>query len=741
MDSENTPTAKPAPRKLASLGGKVGDVLAPAVHGQIFGLRDLDAATGGLQVGQLTLVAAAPGTGGSLLALAAARHTALIKGRPVLYAAAGLTTDVVTRWIIAAEAGVDLRRLRSGTLTAPEQQAADTAGARLSQQARLFFDDGVGLTAEAIAQTAPYVDALALVVVDRLHHQADPHIPLSGSQVPPAVRALTHLARQLHVPVIAVLNTDDAEAVRGLDADVTLTLAAADGEGIAEVTVAERDFGQTTIRLRADLNRARFTDAPAPPAPTPAASSTPNTGVTTPPATDPLTAIEQELAEAALPFTSGAARGLPADALQLLADHRDAVLKKETERLPDLRAYTAALASAAGLILPDTCEGQRLRAALDAFATAHRANSTPAPVTGDEAETETGQDAPADALTQDAEGSDLVAADQASPMRDQEPTPAGQEQDLQPGDEDEEPEGSPFPALRLLKEAVGRSKMHPIPVIRKGERDTEPWTLFNEVMDGEPRWVHPEVESVRTRGGKRRQLIVPDSFGPGQFCTIDRNGSYPSACSAVTLAPNKLLPTGALDQRAKDQAGLFQIDLPAWGHANMPHPLGRLAERPDGQGRVQVTTPHMELLEKLIGQGHITEPLRIHDSYTGRANNSLLKPFYQEAKQARTELIDAGGEPYIEYKRRLSIALRLLWPKGEHLNSPFWRPDWRLSMVAEASVRHWVKAWGAVQDGHTLIALRNVDEAVFWTPDGTAPATYKVGTGFGEVKVKQGGED
>ncbi|MEV8023084.1 hypothetical protein AB0O76_43725 [Streptomyces sp. NPDC086554] len=68
-------------------------------------------------------------------------------------------------------------------------------------------------------------------------------------------------------------------------------------------------------------------------------------------------------------------------------------------------------------------------------------------------------------------------------------------------------------------------------------------------------------------------------------------------------------------------------------------------------------------------------------------------------------------------------------------------------MVAEASVRHWVKAWGAVQDGHTLIALRNVDEAVFWTPDGTAPATYKykVGTGFGEVKAKsetmQGSED
>lgn len=733
MDSENTSTVKSAPRKLASLGHTVGDVLAPSpTPGRSFGLADLDAATGGLQPGRLTLVAAPPGAGGSLLALAAARHTALVEGRPVLYAAAGLTTDVVTRWIIAAEAGVDLRRLRAGTLTTPERAAAEAAGARVSQQAQLFFDDGTSLTAQAIAETAPYVEGLALIVVDRLHHTYDPHIPLSGKQVPPAVRTLTHLARRLSVPVLAVLNTSDTDAVRSLDTDVTLTMAAADDSGIADVTVTERDMGQTTIRLRSDLDRARFTD-------TPAVSAAPHADGTTPPATGTLAETERELAEAALPFTSGAVRGLPSDALQLLADHRDAVINEDAEDLPNLRAYSAALGSAAGLILPDTSQGQQLRAALDAFATAHHAEATPTDGTEPGAGMEmTELGATDDTPTGEAERSNPVAEVQP-PMGKEAPT--GQEQELHPGDEDEEPEGAPFPALRLLKEAVGRSKMHPIPVIRKDERDGEPWSLFNEVMDGEPRWVHPEVESVRTRGGKRRQLVVPDQFGPGQFCTIDRNGSYPSACSAVTLAPNKLLPTGAIEERAKDQAGIFQIDLPAWDRVSMAHPLGRLAERPDDQGRVWVTTPHMELLEKLIRQGHLTEPLRIHDSYTGRANNSLLKPFYQETKQARADLIETGGETYTEYKRRLSIALRLLWPKGEHLNSPFWRPDWRLSMVAEASVRHWVKAWGAVQDGHTLIALRNVDEAVFWTADGAAPATYKVGTGFGEVKVKQGSED
>ncbi|MEW2573274.1 hypothetical protein [Streptomyces sp. NPDC047070] len=48
----------------------------------------------------------------------------------------------------------------------------------------------------------------------------------------------------------------------------------------------------------------------------------------------------------------------------------------------------------------------------------------------------------------------------------------------------------------------------------------------------------------------------------------------------------------------------------------------------------------------------------------------------------------------------------------------------------------------AVEEGHRRLALRNVDAAAFWTPDGTAPATYRIGTGFGEVKAKlvQAGE-
>lgn len=57
--------------------------------------------------------------------------------------------------------------------------------------------------------------------------------------------------------------------------------------------------------------------------------------------------------------------------------------------------------------------------------------------------------------------------------------------------------------------------------------------------------------------------------GCGEF----RKGTYLSACSAVPLAPNKLLHTGPLNAFDKGQAGIYLIGIPEWNHPGMPHPL------------------------------------------------------------------------------------------------------------------------------------------------------------------------
>ncbi|MGW2787981.1 type II toxin-antitoxin system prevent-host-death family antitoxin [Streptomyces populi] len=710
VNSQPTPTRERG-RRLATLGDAIGDVLSSgSAPGLSFGLASLDEATGGLHPGRLVLVAAEPQVGGSLIGLAAAR-TALARGARVLYAASGPSSADITRRIIAAEAGGDYARLKTGILAPHEQEVVD----RL-RHAPLLIDDGSDLTAEAIADTAPLADNLALVVVDRLQRARNPRLPLSGEHLPEASQILRELARTQQVPVIAVLDTDDPAIVNLLDADVILTLTTAPGQQVTTVTVAERDLGIIgTTSLRPDLAHARFLDiTPAPP------------GTTTTEASSGLpdsvgTAADRELADAALPFTSGAVKGLAAEATRLLAALRTALAGGHVKDLDELHTQLTAMA-AAGVQTPDSAEGRRLTAALHAYNAA----------AADAATTQQ----PADATVSGTPSAKVDTEDDEDAARDD-------DDGLVPGDEEEEPEGAVFPALRILKDAVARSKMHPIPVIRTEDRESGPWPLISEDMAGEPKWVHPDVTSTRIAhirdNGKRvrrDQLDVPASFGDGLMCLIDRNGSYPSACSAVPLAPNKLLHTGPLDVFDKGQAGIYLIDIPEWNYPGMPHPLGQLIDRTDEQGRVWVTTPHIKQLERLHRDGHLTQRVRIHDSWTGKANESLFKPFYAAAREARTQLIQAGGEPYKNYKTRLSIALRLLWPKRQEQRSPFWRPDWRMSMVAEASVRHWTVAFKAVQEGHTLIALRNVDAAIFWTPDQTPPDTYRIGTGFGEVKAK-----
>ncbi|MCT9112567.1 DnaB-like helicase C-terminal domain-containing protein [Streptomyces mirabilis] len=294
MNNPHDQDSSSAPRRLATLGDAIGSMLASGPAGGLtFGLPGLDAATGGLQSGRLTLVAAAPNVGGSLLGLAAARQTALVDNRRVLYAASGPNQADIMRRIISAETGGDYPRLKQGRLTPQEQQVAQQL-----VHAPLMIDDGSDLTAEAIAETAPYVPDLALVVVDRLQAARNARLPLSGDRLPDASQVLASLARTLHVPVLAIVDSDDPTLLGLLDADVLLTLAPTGDPSKVQVTVAERDFGAiASAHLSPDLLHARFLDAGTAPADRTAGEV---------PARSLGSSVERELAEAALPFTSGA---------------------------------------------------------------------------------------------------------------------------------------------------------------------------------------------------------------------------------------------------------------------------------------------------------------------------------------------------------------------------------------------------------------------------------------------------
>lgn len=290
------------------------------------------------------------------------------------------------------------------------------------------------------------------------------------------------------------------------------------------------------------------------------------------------------------------------------------------------------------------------------------------------------------------------------------------------GREEQAADHGPFPALKHLKTSVYRSRYHAREwsCVPKEHRGEAPWTLLH---------------SSRSGGEPSAKLWTRDTPLGGQLVLVDRNGSFPSACSSVPVAPAKLHHTGPMEVWDHKRAGIYVIDLPVWNDARLPHPLGRIADTDADQ--VAITTPHMKLLTTLAVQGKIAAPT-IRDSYTGLKNESLFEAFYKECRQARIDLLPTNdgtdNNPYTLHKRAISKAIRLLWPI--EARSPFWRPDWFTSIVAEASVRHWLTARKAVEAGAHLVALQDRDAALYWTEDGTPPAVYELGDGFGQVKIK-----
>ena len=265
--------------------------------------------------------------------------------------------------------------------------------------------------------------------------------------------------------------------------------------------------------------------------------------------------------------------------------------------------------------------------------------------------------------------------------------------------------------FRLLQESITASRKHPVLRIARAERETEPWALITETMRGEHRY----------------RVDAPD----GSTVKIwDRKGSYPSAMGNVPVAAAALRRTGRQGYNT-GYAGIYLIPRFAW---DGPHPLGEIAEQEtDGWW---VSTPHLRLCMRLAAQGRIPQ-FEITDSYTAPSVTNLFKAFSAHVSELR-ETAQTDPEAYAETKRKSSIAIRGLWPKGSR--SPFWRPDWSVSVRAEASVRHWVRADQAITAGAQLVRLGNVDEVAFIVPKRArstwVPEPYVEGKAFGYVECK-----
>ncbi len=183
-----------------------------ALRGVATGLPVLDEYLSGLQRSDLVVLAARPSLGKTSLALGIARHVAGELKKPVAIFSLEMSRDQIVDRLIAAEAGINLWRLRTGKLffdgEVNELALISEAMDRLAQS-RLYIDDSPNLTTLQIRSMTRklkhQVGEIGLVVVDylqllRSYRRYDNRV----QEVAEISRSLKALARELQVPLLAV---------------------------------------------------------------------------------------------------------------------------------------------------------------------------------------------------------------------------------------------------------------------------------------------------------------------------------------------------------------------------------------------------------------------------------------------------------------------------------------------------------------------------------------------------------
>ncbi|MCX6813358.1 MAG: replicative DNA helicase, partial [Candidatus Azambacteria bacterium] len=185
------------------------------------GFLDLDKQLSGLQKADLIILAARPSLGKTSLALDIARHAAINEKVPVGVFSLEMSKQQLVERLIAAEANVDLWRLRTGQLSDEgEDNDFDKIGKALDRLsiAPIFIDDAASPNALQIRTMARRLQSekgLGLLIIDYLQlMQGTGRIENRTQEVSEISRSLKNLARELNIPVVAVSQLSRAPEAR-----------------------------------------------------------------------------------------------------------------------------------------------------------------------------------------------------------------------------------------------------------------------------------------------------------------------------------------------------------------------------------------------------------------------------------------------------------------------------------------------------------------------------------------------
>lgn len=253
------------------------------------GFREIDSVLGGLQPGNLIVVAARPSMGKTALTLGIAEHASLRTSKSVGVFSLEMSSDELIQRMLSSAATVDAGRIRRGNIASEDWPRISRAADSISLS-KLFIDDSEGVTVPEMRTKARRLksrEGLDLLVVDYIQLMESGRRGRDENRVQEMSaisRGLKMLARDLNVPVVCVsqLNRgpESRENKRPLlsdlresgaieqDADVVLLIyrdeyynEKSEDVGVAEVHIAKNRHGPvSTVRLSFRGNYAKFSD-------------------------------------------------------------------------------------------------------------------------------------------------------------------------------------------------------------------------------------------------------------------------------------------------------------------------------------------------------------------------------------------------------------------------------------------------------------------------------------------------
>ncbi len=177
------------------------------VTGIATGFLDLDYKTAGLQPSDLILVAARPSMGKTAFVLNIAQHVAFHSNEATAIFSLEMSKEQLVNRLFSLESRVDAQLLRSGNLEDADWEKL-IEGAGTIGRSKLIIDDTPGISiSELRSKCRKYKleHDLKLVIIDYLQLMSSSgHSDSRQQEISEISRSLKGLARELHVPVIAL---------------------------------------------------------------------------------------------------------------------------------------------------------------------------------------------------------------------------------------------------------------------------------------------------------------------------------------------------------------------------------------------------------------------------------------------------------------------------------------------------------------------------------------------------------